>query len=103
MTIRPWRSTPPDTGEICGRPSRRVVASSSRWRGRAKSRSSANSTVVLVAIDLAMKRPYDWPDPPVAGEAGKNPVGRSSDSSWVAAQEASRARACAVGESGSAA
>ena len=33
MTIRPSASTPPDTGEICGRPSRRVVASSSRAGG----------------------------------------------------------------------
>ena len=51
MTIRPWKSTPSDTGEISGRPSRRVVACSSRWRGRTKSRRSANLTVLLVAID----------------------------------------------------
>src|SRR3954452_11002592 len=58
MTIRPCESTPPATGEICGRPSRRAVTSSNRWRGRTKSSSSASSTVRLVAMDLATKGPY---------------------------------------------
>src|SRR4051794_4715505 len=63
MTIRPWESTPPDTGEIWGRPSRRAVTSSNRWRVRTKSSSSASSTVRLVAMDLATKAPY-------SGESG---------------------------------
>src|SRR3954452_4829004 len=50
MTIRPCSSTPPDTGDSCGRPSARTVASSILCRGRTKSRSCSRSTAVVVAM-----------------------------------------------------
>ena len=50
MTIRPSASTPPVTGESCGRPSARVVTRIRWWRVRTKSSSSSRSTRVFVAI-----------------------------------------------------
>ena len=52
--MRPSGSTPHETGDNCGRPSRRVVASRPRWRGRRNSTSSSRSTVRAVAYFVAM-------------------------------------------------
>ena len=45
MTRRPAASTPPVTGDACGRPSARVVISTMWCRGRANSSSPSRSTV----------------------------------------------------------
>src|SRR5689334_23984500 len=50
MTMRPSSSTPPVTGDVCGRPSARWVTSTMECRGRTKSSSASRSTSVLVAI-----------------------------------------------------
>ena len=60
--MRPWGSTPPATGEICGRPSVRVVASSIRCLARTKASISVRSTTVVVAMSLAMIQGYGGAD-----------------------------------------
>src|SRR4051812_32563907 len=92
MTIRPCESTPPATGEICGRPSRRAVTSSNRWRGRTKSSSSASSTGRLVAMDLATKGPYAY-----AG-AGAGAMNRRLSEQMEAAVEEVRASGAGDGD-----
>ncbi len=57
-STRPSASTPQVTGDSCGRPSDRLVASSAEWRGRTNSSRPFRSTSRVVAIRGDMGRPY---------------------------------------------
>src|SRR4029453_18370307 len=54
MTIRPSVSSPQVFGELCGRPSRRVVIRIAWWRGRRNSSSRSRSARVFVAMLRAL-------------------------------------------------
>ena len=57
MTRRPPSSTPPVTGDACGRPSARCVITTIWWRGRTKSSRPSRSTSVFVAMVRGMAGP----------------------------------------------
>src|ERR1700759_474642 len=52
--MRPESSTPPVTGESCGSPPCRRVATIILWRGRTKASRPSRSTVTLVAMVRGM-------------------------------------------------